>query len=81
MRDLPLSAEDIEVIVRSVSENGDFGLAKTALLKASALLSLEQSVRLYEHIRDNAERFEFEWRNEFINAFPACEKLLPSPLW
>lgn len=81
MQGIPLSPQEIEAMVRSVSENGDFVLARAELSKASGLLNAEQSIRLYEHIRDNAERFEFEWRNEFVQAFPGSEQLLPRPLW
>jgi len=80
MGDLPLSVNDLHAIVRSVSKNGDFFLAQEELARASRSLSPEQSVRLYEHIRDSADRLEFEWRDEFVAAFPGSEALLPEPL-
>ncbi len=81
MDDLPLSTNDLQALVRSVSKNGEFFLAQSELALASQLLSTEQSIRLYEHIRDNADRLEVEWRDEFVNYFPASEELLPKPLW
>ncbi|WP_233840394.1 hypothetical protein [Dyella sp. 2HG41-7] len=80
MDDLPLPENDLHAIVCSISKNGDFFLAQGELAEAARSLSPEQSVRLYEHIRDSADRLEFEWRDEFLEAFPGSEHLLPKPL-
>jgi hypothetical protein len=81
MDGLPLEANDVQAMVRSISKNGDFFLAAAELASASQVLIPSQAVRLYEHIRDNAGRLEIEWRDEFIAAFPSIEPLLPEPLW
>lgn len=81
MDDLPVEATDVQALVHSISKNGDFFLATTELASASQLLTPNQAVRLYEYIRDNGDRLEVEWRDEFITAFPDCESLLPEPQW
>ncbi|WP_156458655.1 hypothetical protein [Ectopseudomonas composti] len=81
MDDIPLYANDLDAIVRSVSKNGDFFMAAAALASASHILNPSQAVRLYEHIRDNSDRLEVEWRDDFIAAFSGVESLLPEPLW
>lgn len=80
MDDIPLDANDLDTLVRSVSKNGDFFIAAVELASASHILNSKQAVRLYEHIRDNSDRLEMEWRNEFIAAFSGVESLLPEPL-
>jgi hypothetical protein len=67
-------------LVRSVSKNGDFFLAQEELDALAGLLSDADVISLYEHIRDNSMRLEEEWRDEFIEAFPEQESLLPEPL-
>jgi len=67
-------------LVRSVSKNGDFFLAQEELGALAGLLSDADVISLYEHIRDNSMRLEDEWREEFIEAFPQQESLLPEPL-
>ncbi|MGP0170585.1 hypothetical protein ACSVIJ_01755 [Pseudomonas sp. NCHU5208] len=80
MDDIPLDANDLDALVRSVSKNGDFFIAATQLASASHALNSDQAVRLYEHIRDSSDRLEIEWRGEFIAAFSGVENLLPEPL-
>lgn len=81
MDDIPLKANDLDALVRSVSKNGDFFMASAELASASRILNSSQVVRLYEHIRDNSDRLEVEWREEFIAAFSDVERLLPEPMW
>lgn len=81
MDDIPLDANDLDAIVRSVSKNGDFFMAAAELASSSHILNPSQTARLYEHIRDNSDRLEVEWRDEFIAAFSGVESLLPEPLW
>ena len=69
-----------QALVRSVSKNGDFFLAQDELDALVGLLSDADVISLYEHIRDNSMRLEEEWRDEFIEAFPEQESLLPEPL-
>lgn len=80
MDDIPLDANDLYALVRSVSKNGDFFLAAAELASASHILNSSQTVRLYEHIRDNSDRLEVEWRDEFIAAFSGVESILPESL-
>lgn len=81
MDDIPLYVNDLDAIVRSVSKNGDFFMAAAELASASHTLNLNQAVRLYEHIRDNSDRLEAEWRDEFVAAFSGVDSLLPELLW
>lgn len=69
MDDIPLDANELDALVRSVSKNGDFFMAAAELASASRILNSNQVVRLYEHIRDKSDRLEAEWRDEFIAAF------------
>lgn len=80
MDDIPLDANDLYALVRSVSKNGNFFMATAELASASHTLNSSQVVRLYGHIRDNSDRLEIEWWDEFISAFPGVESLLPEPL-
>lgn len=81
MDDIPLDANDLDALVRSVSKSGDFFIVAAELASASHTLNLNQAVRLYEHIRDNSDRLEAEWRDEFIAAFSGVEQILAEPLW
>jgi hypothetical protein len=67
-------------LVRSVSKNGDFLLAQAELDALAGSLEDAEVISLYEYIRDNSMRLEGEWRDEFIEAFPEQESLLPEPL-
>ncbi|QNH00127.1 hypothetical protein [Pseudomonas sediminis] len=81
MDDIPLDANDLYALVRSVAKNGDFFMAAAELASASHILNSSQTVCLYEHIRDSSDRLEMEWRDEFIAAFSGVESLLPESLW
>lgn len=81
MDDIALDANDLYALVRSVSKNGDFFMAAAELASASHILNPSQTVRLYEHTRDNSEILEVEWRDEFIVTFSGVESLLSEPLW
>src|SRR5262245_13131013 len=36
-----------------------------------------QKIRLYEYLRDNGERFESEWRPQFVEVIEIADELLP----
>lgn len=80
MGDSTVSEAMKQALVRSVSKNGDFFFAEPELDALSGSLSDAEVVALYEYIRDNSMRLEEEWRDEFIEAFPEQEPLLPQPL-
>jgi hypothetical protein len=65
---------------RSVSKVGNFKLVGESMLPIlRQFLSADQWVELYVAIRDESQRLEFEWRNEFETAFPeSVDKLPPS---
>ena len=65
-------------LARSVSKNGDFFIASYWLEVLPVFLSTEQVVSLYERIRDESGRLEFEWRPEFERAFAAHVSMLPA---
>ena len=69
-----------QALIRSVSKVGDFDLAEAAVDELSEILSDQEAVTLYVAIRDHSHRQEYEWRDEFIAAFPDSEPLLPAPL-
>ena len=63
---------------RSVSKVGSFRLASdTWIEKIAKILSADEIPTIYEHIRDQSERLEFEWRDEFVKRFSAETILLP----
>jgi hypothetical protein len=64
-------------LTRSVSKNGDFFLAGYWLEILPRLLTGEEVVELYETIRDESERLEFEWRKQFEQAFAQHAHRLP----
>ena len=66
-------------LARSVSKTGEFYLAQEYLDQLKGNLSLEQALSLYEYIRDESQRLEEEWRDEFTDAFPEYEENLPDP--
>ena len=42
-------------------------------------LPAEEVVRLYERVRDDSRRLEYEWRSEFERAFASHVSILPPP--
>nr|WP_086937536.1 hypothetical protein [Thaumasiovibrio occultus] len=66
-------------LVRSVSKNGDFDLAYGYLVELKGTLNSDQVIELYEYIRDNSDRIEIEWRDEFIEFFEEFEDDIPEP--
>jgi hypothetical protein len=67
-------------LARSVSKTGEFFLAKEELEQLRGRLERHHVVSLYEYIRDASGRVEYEWRPEFVAAFPEFENALPEPL-
>lgn len=64
-------------LTRSVSKNGDFFIASDLLEYLPTVLVRQQVVMLYEEIRDQSSRLEFEWRGEFEKAFCEHAGVLP----
>jgi hypothetical protein len=69
-----------KALIRSVSKNGDFFLAEAEVEALSRVLSAQEAVTLYIAIRDHSRRLEYEWRDQFTDAVPDSESLLPAPL-
>jgi hypothetical protein len=69
-----------QALIRSVSTTGQFFLAQDELNQLRKTLSDQDVVALYLAIRDRSGRLEEEWRDEFVDAFPASEDVLPAPL-
>jgi hypothetical protein len=67
----------IHDLVRSVSKGGDFFLAGYWLEVLPTFLSSHEVVALYERIRDESRRLEFEWRPEFERRFTRDADILP----
>lgn len=66
-------------LARSVSKTGGFGLAANTLMRIAPILDETNAIELYVYIRDESNRIEQEWRNEFVDAFPNVDGKLPSP--
>lgn len=64
-------------LVRSVSKNGDFFVASYWLEVLPKFLTSAEVVQLFERIRDESGRLEFEWRPEFERAFVSSVSILP----
>jgi hypothetical protein len=66
-------------LARSVSKVGSFELADEYWLQLlPRFLTKDQSLELYEAIRDESQRLELEWRGLFESAFPQSVGFLPS---
>lgn len=67
-------------LARSVSKIGSFDLAGDIWLHIlPEALSGHEALALYSDIATESQRLEFEWRAEFVAAFPSSEALLPEP--
>ena len=64
-------------MTRSVCKNGDFVIADYWLKTLPTFFSADQTVELYEHIRDFSGRAEEEWRSGFVRAFATHAVVLP----
>jgi hypothetical protein len=73
---MPFRENVIFDMAKCVSKEGNFSLVYW-LDTLKGVLSPEQARDLYVAIRDKSSRVEFEWRAEFIAAFPDAESLLP----
>jgi hypothetical protein len=69
-----LDSELIGETTRCLSKSGE--IYSTEELKKLALTP-EQVVELYCFFRDNSQRWESEWRDQFIAIFPDSEPYLP----
>ena len=61
---------------RWLSKSGEFHHAEE-LKKIAGVVTPEQAAELYCYFRDNSQRWESEWRNQFIGIFPSSESHLP----
>jgi hypothetical protein len=64
-------------LIRSVRKNGDFFIAQYWLQILPEILTEQQTVELYQAIRDQSHRYEDEWRGEFETAFRQFADKLP----
>ena len=80
-REHPTFRSDVTYyLARSVSKVGSFNLAGEVWLRIlPEALSGEEAAALYSDIATESQRLEFEWRSEFVAAFPSSEALLPEP--
>ena len=57
-------------LARSIAKVGSSALAGQWLTWVSRALDPKQATGLYEDVREQSERLEYEWRGEFERAFP-----------
>jgi hypothetical protein len=70
----------VDGIVRYVSKNADLSCSDDLLCLLSSFFTTEESVDLYEQIRDISDRLEDEWRDQFEEYFPQSAHVLPPPI-
>jgi len=71
-----IESELLGEVTHWLSKSGE--LYREDELKAlSPRISSEQAVELYCYLRDNGERWESEWRGQFISIFPHSNDALP----
>jgi hypothetical protein len=66
-------------ISKSILTPGDFFIAQYWLQTLPEILTEQQTVELYQAIRDHSHRYEDEWREEFEAAFRQFADKLPPP--
>lgn len=64
-------------INRWLSKSGEFIYGKDILKDLSTKLTKEEIIEVYEYFRDESERVENEWREDFIALFPSIKDELP----
>lgn len=67
----------IEDVARWLSKSGSLSAFAEELSAFSAACTPQQAVDLYLGLRDTGERWESEWRGEFLEFFPQVKDLLP----
>ncbi len=67
-------------IARYVSKAADLSFSDDLLRLLSSFFTTEECVALYEQIRDNSDRLEDEWRDQFVEYFPQSVRALPPPI-
>lgn len=68
-----------EDIARHLSKSGDFNGYEDELTEFSESLAKEEVVEFYILLRDISDRFESEWRGNFVKHFKKFEHDLPPP--
>ena len=74
-----MKSDDVHELTRSISKTGGLGLASDEKLQWAQQLGDDDKVTLYCIFRDESQRHESEWRDEFIDRIRIQEELLPEP--
>ena len=67
----------LEDVAHWLSKSGSLSSFAVELRALSAECTPQQAVDLYIGLRDTGERWESEWRGEFLEFFPQVKDLLP----
>ncbi|MGI9496487.1 MAG: hypothetical protein ACR2NK_10565, partial [Mariniblastus sp.] len=70
---------DADEIIRSVSKTGGLGLVSDDAIQWAQQLEDGDKASLYSIVRDESERNESEWRDEFIDRVRVKPESLPDP--
>lgn len=62
---------------RSLSKTGTLSFSEAYLRQLSTTLSASDAVELHAFLRDESQRHESEWRDEFFGLFPQTAGMLP----
>ena len=60
-----------------LSKSGEFVYGKELLINFSRNASNKEILELHEYFSENSDRFESEWRQEFLQIFPQVMNELP----
>jgi hypothetical protein len=66
--------------VRYIGKNGDLEFVSESSIDWARGLSCDEKIALYVKVRDESQRLEDEWRNEFVAKVRIEEHLLPTPI-
>lgn len=69
--------EELAEACRWLSKSGTFSPSEAYLRQLSTSLSPSEVLELHAFFRDESQRYESEWREEFLALFPQSEGLLP----
>lgn len=64
--------------VRYISKNGDLELVSQSSIEWARGLSHDEKIALYIKVRDESQRIEDEWRDEFATKVHVEQSLLPA---
>jgi hypothetical protein len=63
--------------IRYIRKNGDLALVSQSSIDWARRLSNDEKIVLYLKVRDESQRLEEEWRDEFATKLDIEENLLP----